>query len=276
MLACYIDESGDTGTLPTAQAPIQPLICILGLSLDLPYLRAFTLEFLDLKARFFPGLFAGTLKLSRILTEIKGADIRAPFRTNDKPRRHHHIGFLDALLDLVETYNCRIFGRVWIKAIGVKVDGVAIYTYSAQSICSTFNNLLADRNDTGFVIADARSHGQNRGVSFSLFTQKLSAAGDPCSRIVEMPTFGHSENHGGLQVADLLCSALLFPIAAFSYCTGHVNNIHVHPDYSILKQRYGSRLQKLQHRYRDDAGDLIGGLIVSDSLTHRPGGHLFR
>ncbi len=136
VLACYLDESGDTGTLPTATAPIQPLICILGLSLPLPYLRPFTLEFLDLKARFFPGLFTGTLKLSRILTEIKGADIRAAFRTNDHARRHLHIGFLDALLHVVESYDCRIFGRVWIKPIGVKLDGVAVYTYSAQSIRS--------------------------------------------------------------------------------------------------------------------------------------------
>ncbi len=277
MLACYLDESGDTGTLPIANSPIQPLICLLGLSLDLTSLRPFTLDFLDLKARFFPGLFVGTLRLSRILSEIKGSDIRAAFRTNDHQRRHHHIGFLDALLGLVDSYGCRIFGRVWIKRIGAKLDGVAIYTSSAQSICSTFDHLLSTKDDAGIVIADSRRHGQNRGVSFSLFTQKLSSAGDPCARIVEMPTFGHSENHAGLQVADLLCSALLFPIAAYIHCTGHVNNIHVHPDYLILKQRYAPRLQKLQHRYEDpNSGRWTGGLIVSDQLGFRSGAHLFR
>jgi hypothetical protein len=278
LLACYLDESGDTGTLPTAISPIQPLICILGLTLDLAYLRPFTLEFLDLKARFFPGLFAGSLRLSRILTEIKGADIRAAFRTNDHARRHHHIGFLDALLDLVRSYNCRIFGRVWIKPIGSRVDGVAVYTYSAQSICATFHDLLAARDQSGLVIADSRLPAQNRSVSFSLFTQKLSIVGDPCERILEMPTFGGSENHAGLQVCgDLLCSALVFPIAAYTYCSGYVHNLHVHPDYSILKQRYGVRLQELQHRYRDPkTGNSTGGLIVSDPLGHQPGGRLFR
>jgi hypothetical protein len=32
-----------------------------------------------------------------------------------------------------------------------------------------------------------------------------------------MPTFGHSENHAGLQLADLVCSALLFPMAMDAY-----------------------------------------------------------
>ena len=56
LYVCYLDESGDTGLLPYSTSPVQPVLCVLGLSLDLEYLREFTLEFIDLKYRFFPGL----------------------------------------------------------------------------------------------------------------------------------------------------------------------------------------------------------------------------
>ena len=91
-----------------------------------------------------------------------------------------------------------------------------------------------------------------------------------------MPTFGNSENHAPLQIVDLLCSAVLFPIAAFSYCLGHVNNVHVSANYRILKERYGPRLLPLQYRYQDDSGHWQGGIVVSDGLQGRPSVLMFR
>jgi hypothetical protein len=40
-----------------------------------------------------------------------------------------------------------------------------------------------------------------------------------------MPLFGHSDNHAGIQAADLLCSAFLFPMATYMYCLGHIKTI---------------------------------------------------
>ena len=129
----------------------------------------------------------------------------------------------------------------------------------------------------GIVIPDPTSHIQNRKVSFSIFTQKFKATGDAYSRLIEMPTFGQSENHAGFQVCDILCSGLLFPIAAYSYCTGHVTNIHVDPGFGILKKRYAMKLKALQYRYQDPVSNRwLGGIVVSDPLGHRDGGHLFR
>jgi hypothetical protein len=90
-----------------------------------------------------------------------------------------------------------------------------------------------------------------------------------------MPTFGHSDNHVGIQIADLLCSALLFPIAAQTYCTGHVNNVHVQAGYGLLKTRFGTQLSALQHRFQDGGGRWRGGIVVNDRLTQRSGAHLF-
>ena len=38
---------------------------------------------------------------------------------------------------------------------------------------------------------------------------------DAYDRLMEMPMFGHSDNHAGIQAADMICSAFLFPMAAF-------------------------------------------------------------
>lgn len=267
MLACYLDEAGDTGTLTTATSPIQPVLCLLGLTLNLERLREFTLEFTNIKTRFFPGLFpAAQPRLEKILKEVKGSDIRAAFRTTrrDRRRRHHHIGFLDALFTLVETYGCRVFGRVWVKAIGVHVNSVTTYTSSIQAICSTFQHLLVSQAQSGCMILDPRTKTQDRRVSFSIFTQKFKATGDAYPRLIEMPTFGQGENHAGIQVADLLCSGVLFPLAAYTYCTGHVNNIHVNPGYAVLKNRYGTKLRALQHRYYDgESNEWLGGIVTS-------------
>ncbi|MEE8395464.1 MAG: DUF3800 domain-containing protein, partial [bacterium] len=127
----------------------------------------------------------------------------------------------------------------------------------------------------GIMILDARSHAQDKRVSFSIFTRKFQISGDAFPELVEMPTFGQSDNHAGIQVADLLCSALLFPIAAYSYCSGRISNVHVDPGFSTLKNRYGPKIEELQYQYHDDTGALKGGLVVSDPLTHRDSSHLF-
>lgn len=277
VFACYLDESGDTGTLPHRTSPVQPLLCVLGLSLDLNSFHHFSHEFIELKAKFFPGSFpASSTRLGRILKEIKGADIRTAFRASstDHALRHTAIGFLDSVLNLVESYNCRIFGRVWIKSIGAPMDSWAPYTSSTQAICSTFHHLLSMKNRLGLVILDPRRKAQDRRVSFSIFTKKFNVAGDAYPRIIEVPTFGQGENHAGVQVVDLLVSGLLFPIATYTYCTGYVDNIHVDPGYRMLKERYGVRLRDLQHRY-DLSGRWLGGIVTSDPLGYRHGGYLF-
>jgi hypothetical protein len=102
-------------------------------------------------------------------------------------------------------------------------------------------------------------------------------AGNPYDRIVEMPTFGHSDNHVGLQLADLVCSALLFPIAVHTYCTGHVTNLHVRPGYRLLKQRYAEQLRGLQFRYLEPVKKRWrGGITVNDSIGQRSGAEMFR
>ena len=70
---------------------------------------------------------------------------------------------------------------------------------------------------------------------------KFKAAGDAFPRLLEMPTFGHSQNHVGIQIADLLCSAFLFPMATCTFCLGHVTSPHVHASHIGLRKKFGPR-----------------------------------
>jgi uncharacterized protein DUF3800 len=277
---CYVDESGDTRNLPTAppHGGVTPVLVVAAVVVDQRLLESLTREFIRIKAQFYPGLVAGTAtRLERILPEIKGADIRRALRSTAQRRnRRQALGFLDALLGLLEYHDARTFGRVWVKPVGGPCDDRSIYTFSVQDICADFQNLLESAGDTGLVIADSRSPTPNAWVAHSVFTQKFKTDGDRYPRLLEMPTFGHSQNHAGLQVADLVSSALLFPMATRCYCYGNVHNVHVDKGFEVLGPRYGSRLRSMQHRYEDDNGRRRGGLTVSDPDGKRGGGALFR
>lgn len=277
MRICYIDEAGCTGVLPTSTSPIAPVIAIVGVFVDQRELHALTMDLIRLKRTFFPGLLPASAPLLEwILAEVKGSEVRKNAASASRRESTHAIGLLDKILDLVERRGGRVVGRVWIKGVGSPIDGTALYTSSIQAICNDFQHHLCEVDDGGVVIADSRTKGQNAKVAHSIFTQKYQVGGDYYDRILEMPTFGHSDNHSGLQVADLLCSALIFAMAVDGYCAGLVNSVHVRPGYSVLRPRFGPRLMRLQHRYQDSSNRWRGGLTVSDGLLQRPGVHLFR
>jgi hypothetical protein len=275
---CYIDEAGCTGALPSAMSQIQPAFVIAGVAIPQISIGPLTTEFLVLKRQFFPNLMLPCGQfLDAVLVEIKGAELRKNIAEGNRQERRHAVGFLDRVFDLFEKYDMRFLGRVWIKGIGESLKGSAVYSFSVQDICAGFQSFLTQNDTSGVVIADSRNKPKNSIVSHSIFTLKHRTAGDAFSRIVEMPTFGHSDNHVGLQLADLLCSALLFPMAMHVYCSGKIQSVHVRPGYGFLHDRYAERIKNRQYRYEEPLNSRWrGGITVSDALTKRPGASLFQ
>ncbi len=279
MNLCFIDESGDLGALSNPPHPNdQPVLVIAGLFVDIANLGHLTTHFLDLKGQYFPGLAYPSAKfLDRILPEVKGSDVRRNATRGTARQQHHALGFLDQILGLLEQYDVKLVARIWVKGLGLPFDPTSVYTSSIQGICTYFEHHLSLANETGICIADSRNKLKNVRVSHSIFTQKFSPAARNYQRLVELPTFGHSDNHAGLQICDIVCSALLYPIACFAYCTGHVNNVHVQPGAAKLKQRYGQRLKALQYRYLDPVTRRYkGGLVISDPNRRGNGSLMFR
>ena len=267
MYFCYVDESGDTATLHSVTAPIAPALVIAGIIVHADRLPALTSAFLDIKRSFFPGnREIAAPFLDTILREVKGDRLRSDAASPSRRRRTHAIGYLDHILRLLITHNAKIIGRVWIKKIGATHDSRALYTSSVQAICGHFENFLAANNSQGLIVADSREKTQNAQVAHSIFTQMFKHGGNEYPHILEMPTFGHSENHAGLQLADALASGLLFPMALHSYCHPTIRSHLMRPGYSALNRRFGAQLDTLQHLYPHPhrSGHALGGITVVD------------
>jgi hypothetical protein len=130
--------------------------------------------------------------------------------------------------------------------VGLPFNGRSVYTSAVQSLAVDFQHYIDARQITGLMVLDSRNKPKNTNVSHSVFTPKFWSSGDAYHRLMEMPLFGHSDNHAGIQAADMICSAFLFPMAAYVYCLGHVNNIHVHSQYYRIRDRFGERLKRMQ------------------------------
>jgi len=275
----YIDESGDLQQMPSNPLPSgndQPVLVISALIIDAAKLEPLTQDFLNLKSTFFPNLsYPSGLHLDKIIPEIKGSDLRRNATQGNRNQRRHVIGFLSKLIDLLEVHNVKLIGRVWVKQPGHPFDGKAIYTSSIQWVYTTFDEFLTTKESFGFVIADSRNPSKNSNVAHSIFTQKFRATTSVYVRILELPTFGHSENHAGIQICDLISSALLYPIACHIYCSGHISNVHVQADAVNLKLHFGKRLKNLQYRYQNPLDQWKGGIVVSDPIAKKSASLMF-
>lgn len=270
MYICYIDEAGCTGAIPDPTSSIQPVFSIAGIFVNQSKLNSLTNDLLQLKQNFFPNrLPSGSQYYDWMAVEIKGAELRRQARNTSRNDRRFAYMVIGRALEILENHSVKLVGRVYVKKIGEQFNGAAVYTKSVQSICESFQEFLVRMHSSGIVIADSRNKPKNANVAHSIFTQRHRAIGDPYSHMVELPTFGHSDNHAGLQFADLLCSSLLFPIAAQVCISPHLTNqLHCSPHYLNLKSRYGERIKNLQFRYQDPSTTYwYGGLKLSDPMS---------
>ncbi|MXY54110.1 MAG: DUF3800 domain-containing protein, partial [Gammaproteobacteria bacterium] len=126
---CFIDESGDLGALRDPPAPNdQPVLVIAGLFVDGGRLANLTHEYLDLKHRFFPNLnYPSTLRLDRVLPEIKGAELRKHATRGNARQKLHAVGFVDRIMGLLRRHEARVVARVWVKALGSELLSNLVY-----------------------------------------------------------------------------------------------------------------------------------------------------
>lgn len=270
MYLCYVDESGGFEA-PDSSPSATPLMVVSGLIVKADAVEPLTTGLLTLKNKFYPALKSNYLDL--ILDEVKGSTLRAKVRAGPQRERHRALSVLDETLRLIEAHRVRLVGRVWVKE---PMQGLRPrdYDFSIQDISRHFNEFLRVRRSRGFVFCDGRLRYQDSQVAHSVFVKKYQPAGDAFPQIVESVMFGGSGNHAGLQLADIVTSGLLFPIAARAYCAD-TNTVHAHPRFDVLRVRYAKRVQALQYRYRGAGGRKRGGMVVADKLGWKPSEALF-
>jgi hypothetical protein len=273
MHICYIDESGDSQPVQSNIDDKQPMLIVAGLFVDAQRISRITDEFISLKRRFYPKLFKDERHaLNVLLKEIKGSDLRSDVRrypvTN--PRIEHHFKFIDGVLSICKAHGIKLVARVWVKKYGQALDDRSVYTITAQNIAKRFQHFLIDQESRGMIIADFRDPARNRYVAHSIFTQKhkLGKGGDAYPSIEEAAVFGISDNHACLQIADLICSTILYPIAGRIVCDGTFNNVHTHPNYDSIVQRYSKRIKAMQYHCAEN-GQRRWGITVDDPHGRR-------
>jgi hypothetical protein len=243
---------------------------ILGLIVNAASVPALTRDFLALKRRHFPGRFNAPHALEHILVEVKGNEILQMTRSPSRNKRRQAQRLRAELLDLTAAHGGHIVGRVWVKEVGKSMSPAASYCYAVQDIAKHFSQYLQSRSSEGVLVADAREHQQNVRMAQSVFTQKWRIAGDPYPFMREIPLLAHSDNHAGLQIADLLASTLIFPMAAAAYCCTVPRAVHSSTRYEEVRASFGLQVRHLQYRYRDETGRWRGGLVVATQLPTGP------
>jgi hypothetical protein len=164
---------------------------------------------------------------------------------------------------------------VWIKEEGLAFDESGVYPASVAALNETFQAQLAHEHSRGMMVLDSRTKVKNAPNVHCVTTRKYRAGGDSLRGVIESPVFGHSDTHTLLQVADLLVSSLLFPIACHAYLSDVTWNVHCDDAYQPLREQFGARLKKLQFRYQDPVGKWRGGIVVSDRRTQQPSSLMF-
>ena len=209
-----------------------------------------------------------------IRQEVKGSDLRKIFASSSRNQRRPKTLFMHKVFESLRRNNCRLISRVFIKGVSVEIKGTAIYSASIQSFYAMFQNFLEAHDSRGMIIGDSRDSNQNSQVSHSIFSKKMSSKGDDFSRIIEMPAFAHSENSAGLQLADLLASGIIWPIAIETFCKPLLQSIHIR-NYESVKESFLEPLSRMQYRYMVGT-ERRGGITIANRLSHLPPACFFK
>ena len=265
MLLCYVDEAGNDQVLDKPEVP--PVLAIAGLTVAESNSKALVWDFIQLKKQFNPQVGQGQLS-DLIKYEVKGSDLRADLRSDSRRRTRRAARFVDEVLTLLETHNCSISGSVRVKP---DHKGIPTYHYadSIAMIAADFQAQLGAAGTTGLMILDARTKTKNTPSVHTITTRRFRTGGDLLPNLLESPVFGHSDCHVALQLADIVVSALIFPMACATYCSDAFGSTHQHPAYEEVRTRWGGRLHALEHRYLNSEGVRRGGVVVKDHRSSR-------
>lgn len=89
--------------------------------------------------------------------------------------------------------------------------------------------------------------------------RKYRTGGDSLRGVIESPVFGHSDTHTLLQLADLVVSLLLFPIACHTYMNDVTWNVHCDDAYQPLREQFGERNSRARQGRTRPCRDVGGG-----------------
>ncbi len=75
------------------------------------------------------------------------------------------------------------------------------------------------------------------------------------------------QNFAMIQLADTVCSAVMFPMImdAFGEHLAGISNVHTSGNYGIIRDRYKQAIRDMQFLYHNGSR-IVGGMLISDRL----------
>jgi len=276
MLVCYVDEAGNIGVYQPSELTSTPVFVVAGVSVDVNAMDELLMDYIHLKTRFEPSLrrrqFSDVIKY-----EVKGVSLRRDLRNlTSRDTRRRAMGYLGAVVSLLEQYRCRIMGRVLVKQLDVTYEALSTYPSAIAELAETFDNQAAVRQDRGWMILDSQTKVKNEGNVHTITTRRYRHGGNLFPQLVESPVFGHSDTHVLLQLADIVASALVYPCACAAYLSPVPGDPHRDPVNQIVRTAFGTRLAALEYRYTNPDGGLRGGFYILGNTSRQSSRSLFR
>jgi hypothetical protein len=214
MFLIYADESGSSDPhsepLVVGQTPI---FVLASLALHADLWRNVDRSYLELKKQFFSREIG---KGRPELFEIKGSQLVRPGNKNN--RRTHT--FVRRVMELCSNNHMIAFAVGFKKNPLRPTSKTSMYTMALQYLVERFHGFLEEtekgltpehetQHAQGIIVADSRM----RNLDLNVATSHLSfifghAVGQTCTRVIEAPTFTHSELSVGVQLTDILAACL--------------------------------------------------------------------
>ena len=290
---CYLDETGsDLGT-PVVGSDSPPIFVVAGIVIPAGGVAQMTREFVAAKREYDPERFEDIPASERAREEVKGHKMFRVLAKGGGKQQAAAVAFLHETLDIVARLDGGLVGRFQVKVAGERFNTNAVYASSVAEIAGNFQKFLEARRARGMIWCDSRRYRDwdvakvcpdcgkrvifcerkdeplNIPISRAVFAKKFGGEKDALPDVAEAPAFVNSENHAGIQIADLLCSALIGPIAAAHY---RPESSRADPRALELRDRdgFGERMNKMQLRVQDDSGVVRGALTSGDHRSSAP------
>lgn len=244
MHICYIDEAGCPGYLPANNTEIQPILIIAGLALPKEALDSIGRQFIKIKQQYLYGETKPNFRHQDVLNELKGADLRKDIREGIKAKADKAHKLAHQILEILVTHGAELYGQVIIKVPDDKFDGTRLYADAMMRIAKDYHQLLDKELSNGLIVADFRESEINgkvsQPISLAMWEQK-----NTFPRFELPPTFGNSNSHVGLQIADIIISTLLMPLALAKFGEYIPEGVHKKSGDLLNFKRYEKRLKRL-------------------------------
>jgi Protein of unknown function (DUF3800) len=264
----YVDEAGNAARFSHAGSPsASPVFVVAGVTLAPGQLCTAKERLLIARRRAFGAPRTRSLVENLYDNEVKAAVLRAGMNgTGSRLHQRRCWEYVEDSVSILEDLRARVFAHVWLKTPGSWLDESGAYRTSLQHFATGFSHRLAADDNCGAMLLDARSPKKDSSAQRAIVDLKYSCEPDSVTDrligLTEVASVGDSKNFVGLQLADLVASALLFPMACVAFRTEL--GIYKSPaQFQEAQKTYGERLAALQCHWRTPDRRRRDGFVVT-------------